>query len=133
MPLTEYLFSSSVVQRYHSSIKACNRSSGPRHGGNAKYSRHTRSKGSEDRKFSCNNNVPASQLHSLEAFAHPCDFFGKYKLKRCFNHLSVLPNGSSSLMEVGIILGQDTYELQKAIHNLIRTRSEPVAVLTELG
>ena len=36
-------------------------------------------------------------------------------------------------MEVGSILGQDVYELQKALDYKIGTRSEPVAVLTELG
>ena len=36
-------------------------------------------------------------------------------------------------MEVGIILGQDAYELQRPLDYNIGTRSEPFAVLTELG
>ena len=36
-------------------------------------------------------------------------------------------------MEVGIILGQDAYELQRPLDYKIRTQSEPFAVLTKLG
>ena len=36
-------------------------------------------------------------------------------------------------MEVGIILGQDAYEIQRPLDYKIGTRSEPFAVLTELG
>ena len=36
-------------------------------------------------------------------------------------------------MEVGIILGQDAYELQRPLDYKIGTRSEPFAVLSELG
>ena len=36
-------------------------------------------------------------------------------------------------MEVGIILGQDAYELQRPLDYKIGTRSEPFGVLTELG
>ena len=36
-------------------------------------------------------------------------------------------------MEVGIILGQDSYELQRPLDYKVETRSEPFAVLTELG
>ena len=36
-------------------------------------------------------------------------------------------------MEVGIILGQDAYELQRPLDYKIGTRNEPFAVLTELG
>ena len=36
-------------------------------------------------------------------------------------------------MEVSIILGQDAYELQRPLDYKIGTRSEPFAVLTELG
>ena len=36
-------------------------------------------------------------------------------------------------MEVGIILGQDAYELQRRLEYKIGIRSEPFAVLTELG
>ena len=37
------------------------------------------------------------------------------------------------LMEVGMIISQDAYELQKAVEYKIGTRSEPVTVLTELS
>ena len=36
-------------------------------------------------------------------------------------------------MEVGIIFGQDAYELQRPLDYKIGRRSEPFAVLTELG
>ena len=57
------------------------------------------------------------KVHSIEAFAHPSislrnTNYNYNKLKQSFNHLSVLPNKSFSLMEVGIIFGQDAYELQ---------------------
>ena len=79
-----------------------------------------------------------SKVHSIEAFAHPSISLGNTnynynKLKQNFNHLSVLPNKSFNLMEVGIILGQDAYELQRPLDYKIGTRSEPFAVLTELG
>ena len=61
-----------------------------------------------------------SKVHSIDAFAHPSISLGNTnynynKLKQSFNHLSVLPNKSFSLMEVGIILGQDAYELQRPL------------------
>ena len=36
-------------------------------------------------------------------------------------------------MEVGVILGQDAYEIQRPLDYMIGTRIEPFAVLTELG
>ena len=59
-----------------------------------------------------------SKVHSIEAFAHPSISLGNTdynynKLKQSFNHLSVLPNKNFNLMEVGIILGQYAYELQR--------------------
>ena len=79
-----------------------------------------------------------SKVHSTEAFAHPSISLGNTnynynKLKQSFNHLSVLPNKNFILMEVGIIIGQDAYELQRPLDYKIRTRREPFAVLTELG
>ena len=79
-----------------------------------------------------------SKVHSIEAFAHPSIYLGNTnynynKLMQSLNHLSVLPNKSFNLMEVGIILGQDAYELQRPLDYKIGTRSEPFAVLTELG
>ena len=79
-----------------------------------------------------------SKVHSIEAFAHPSTSLGNttydYKeLKNKFRHLNVLTNRSFNLMEVGIILGQDAYEIQHPLDYKIGTRSEPFAVLTELG
>ena len=82
--------------------------------------------------------VLPSKVHSIEAFAHPSISLGNTndnynKLKQSFNHLSVLPNKSFNLMEVGISLGQDAQELQRPLDYTIGTRCEPFAVLTELG
>ena len=44
-----------------------------------------------------------------------------------------LTNRTFNLMEVGIILGKDAYEIQRPLDYKIGTRSEPFAVLTELG
>ena len=79
-----------------------------------------------------------SKVNSIEAFAQPSISLGNTnynynKLKQSFNHLSVLPNKSFNLMEVGSILDQDAYELQRPLDYIIETRSEPFAVLTELG
>ena len=79
-----------------------------------------------------------SKVHSIEAFAHPSISLGNttydYKeLKNNFRHLKVLTNRTFNLMDVGIILGQDAYEIQRPVDYKIGTRSEPFAVLTELG
>ena len=79
-----------------------------------------------------------SKVHSIEAFAHPSTSLGNTnynynKLKQSFNHLSVPLNKSFNLIEVGFILGQDAYELQRPLDYKIVTRCEPFAVLTELG
>ena len=79
-----------------------------------------------------------SKVHSIEAFAHPSISLGNrtydYKeLKNNFRHLNVLTNRTFNLMEIGIILGQDAYEIQRPLDYKIGTRSEPLAVLTELG
>ena len=78
-----------------------------------------------------------SKVHSIEAFAHPLISLGNtydYKeLKNKFRHLNLLTNRTFNLMEVGIILGQDAYEIQRPLDYKIGTRSEPFAVLTELG
>ena len=78
-----------------------------------------------------------SKVHSIKAFAHrqsPWETNYNYnKSKQSFNHLSVLPNKSFNLMEVGIVLGQDAYELQRPLDYKIGTQSEHFAVLTELG
>ena len=79
-----------------------------------------------------------SKVHSLESFVHPSISLGDTnydysKLKQMFNHLSVLPNRSFNFVEVGIILGQDAYNLQRALEYKIGTQSELFAVLTELG
>ena len=79
-----------------------------------------------------------SKLHSIEAFAHPSISLGntKYDYKELMDnlkHLNVLTNRTFNLMEVGIILGQDAYEIQRPLDYKTGTRSEPFAVLTELG
>ena len=79
-----------------------------------------------------------SKLHSIEAFAHPSILLGNttydYKeLKNNFRHLNVLTNRTFNLMEVGIILGQDAYEIQRPSDYKIGTRSELFAVSAELG
>ena len=79
-----------------------------------------------------------SKVHSIEAFAHPSILLGNttydYKeLKNNFKHLNVLTNRTFNPMEIGIILGQDAYEIQRPLDYMIGTRSEPFAVLTELG
>ena len=79
-----------------------------------------------------------SKVHSVEAFAHPSISLGNttydYKeLKNKFRHLNILTNRRFNLMEVGIILGQDAFEIQRPLDFKIGTRSEPFAVLTELG
>ena len=81
---------------------------------------------------------PHSKVHSIEAFVHLSISLGTtnydyHKLKQSFNHLNVLPNKMLNLMDVGVILGQDAYELQRPLDYRIGTRSEPFAVLTELG
>ena len=78
-----------------------------------------------------------SDVHSTEAFAHSSISLGNTsyyynKLKQRFNHLIFLPKKSFNMIEVGIILGQDAYELQRPLNYKIGTRSEPFAVLTEL-
>ena len=78
-----------------------------------------------------------SKVYSIESFSHTSISLGiiNYnfnKLKQSFNHLTVLPNQSFNLMEVGIILDQDAYELQRQLYYKIETRSEPFTVLTEL-
>ena len=79
-----------------------------------------------------------SKVHSIEVFAHPSKSLGNttydYKvLKNNFRHLNVFINRTFNLMEVGIILGQDAYKIQPPLDYKIGTRSEPFAVLTELG
>ena len=79
-----------------------------------------------------------SKVHSIEAFAHPSISLGNttydYKgLKNIFRHLNVLTKRTFNPIEVGIILGQDAYEIQRPLDYKIGTRSEPFAVLTDLG
>ena len=126
-----FLDSGSVVSFIDQSVQEV---TSPRH---AQHSWHTRNEESEDRKFPLKIKGLHSKVHSIEAFAHPSISLGntnyKYnKLKQSFNYLSVLPNKSFNLMEIGIILGQDACELQSALDYKIGTRSEPFAVLTDL-
>ena len=77
-------------------------------------------------------------MHSIEAFADPSislgnTTYGYKELKNNFRHLNGLTNRTFNLMEVGIILGQDAYEIQRPLDYKIGTQSGPFAVLTELG
>ena len=79
-----------------------------------------------------------SRVQSIEAFAHPSILLGNTtydyrELKKNFGHLNVITNRTFNLMEVGIIPGQDSYEIQFPLDYRIGTRSEPFVVLTELG
>ena len=61
-----------------------------------------------------------SKVHSIEAFAYPSISLGNttydYKeLKNNFRHLNVLSNRTFNLMDLGIILGQDAYEIQRSL------------------
>ena len=78
-----------------------------------------------------------SKVISIEASAKPSILLRNKnyiysKLMQSVNHLNVLPNKSFNLMEVGIIVGQDAYELQRPLEFKIKTRSEPFADLTEV-
>ena len=61
-----------------------------------------------------------------EAFVHPLTSLGTTnydynKQKQNFNQLNVLPNTTLNLMEVGIILDQDAYQVERPLDNKIRT------------
>ena len=60
---------------------------------------------------------PHSIVQPINAFVHPSMSLGTANydynnLKQSFNHFNLLPNKTFNLMDVGIILGQDPYELQ---------------------
>ena len=60
---------------------------------------------------------PHSNVHLIKAFVHPSISLGTThydynNLKQSFSHLNFLPNKTFNLMDVGINLGQDAYELQ---------------------
>ena len=80
---------------------------------------------------------PHSKVHPIEAFVHPSIRLGitnyEYNKLQSFNHLNFLPNKTFNLEEVCITLGQDAYELQRPLDYGIGIRSEPFAVLKELG
>ena len=106
---------------------------GQRHRCDAQHSRHTRNKDLKTEKVPLKIKGLHLKVHSIEAFAHPSIALGKTnynKLKQNFNHLCVLPDKSLNLMEVGINLCQDGYELQRPLEYKKGTRSEPFAVLT---
>ena len=74
------------------------------------------------------------KVHSIEASAHPSILLENtrydYKeMKINFRHVNVLTNRTFNLMEVGIVLGQDVYEIQRPFDYKIATRSKPFAVL----
>ena len=123
---------SKADQRFHSSLKVCESSSEP------KALMWRSNKGSEDREGSSKNKGVHSKVQSIEAFARPSISGGNTnynynQLKQSFNHLSIWPNKSFNSTEIGIILSQSAYELQRPLDYKIGTRSEPFAVLTELG
>ena len=78
-------------------------------------------------------------MHSIEAFAHTSISLGNttydYKeLRNNFRHLYVLNKRTINLMEVGIILGQDAYEIERTTDYKIGTGSEELfADLTKIG
>ena len=75
-----------------------------------------------------------SKVHSIEQSISLGNTNYNYnKLKQSLNHLSVLPYKSFNLMEVGMILGQDAYDLQRPSDYKTGTQSEPFSALTELG
>ena len=55
------------------------------------------------------------------------------RLKHKFDNLSVLANINFNLSEVGMIIGQDAFHLQRPLDYRKRKKNEPTAVLTELG
>ena len=74
----------------------------------------------------------------VEAFEHNSISLGNAsynyeELKDRFDHLTVLPNHKFNLMEIGLILGQDVYDLQRPLDYRIGKIEEPYAVLTKLG
>ena len=76
--------------------------------------------------------------HSIRAFPHLSFSLGNQnsdhnKLKQSFYSLSVNLHKTFTLMEAGIILDQDSCELQRNLVYKIGTRSEIIVVLTELG
>ena len=83
-------------------------------------------------KFPITINGLNSKVHSIEALAHPSILLGnttyEYKeLKNNFRHLNVLTNRTFNLVEVGIILGQFAYKIQRPLECKIGTRSETFA------
>ena len=69
-----------------------------------------------------------SIVPSIEAFVQPSISLGTtnnvyHKLKQSFNHLNVLPNKTFNLMDVGVILGQYAYELQRPLDYSIGTQN----------
>ena len=79
-----------------------------------------------------------SLVFLLEAYVHPSigvasASYDYEELKQKFDHLSVSPNSSFNLMEIGVILGQNCYDLLMPVDYKTGQKSEPFAVLTKLG
>ena len=60
-----------------------------------------------------------SAVFPVGAYVYPPMAVGKFsfdyeEIKKKFSHLSALPNSSFNLMKLGIILGQDDYDLNNA-------------------
>ena len=80
----------------------------------------------------------SSAIFQLSCYSHPGIELGNTsydynKLKEEFEHLSVLPNKRFNLAEVGVIIGQDFYDLQRPLDYRLGKPDELHAVLTELG
>ena len=74
----------------------------------------------------------------VEAFEHKSISMGNAsynyeELKDRFDHLTVLPNHKFNLMEIGLILGQDVYDLQRPLDYRIGKIEERYAMLSKLG
>ena len=132
------MLSSTVNQRFHSSIKVGEKLQAQGTDVMLIIANIHGTKDLRTEKLSLKIKGLYSKLHSIEAFVHPSISLGTTdynytELKQRFNHLSVFPNKIFKLMEVGIILGQDAYELERPLDCKIGTRSEHFAALTELG
>ena len=108
------------------------------HQNDAQHSWHTRNEGSEDIKASTQNMGTAFKGAFNRSTWKPVNIFGKYKLK--LQQAEAKPQSLECSTQqklhfdgVGIIFGQDAYELQRPLNYKIGKRSELFAVLTELG
>ena len=112
-----------------------------RHRCDAQHSWHTRNIGSEDlgSEGSSQNKGTTFKSAFNRSACTPVNLLGKHKLQLQQPEAKLqsldcsTQHKSLNLMEVGIILVQDAYELQCPLDYKIGTRRELLAVLTELG